>query len=293
MKIINYSFIIPHKNRPDLLRRCIDSIPGRDDVQIIVVDDNSSADKKPDILRSGVEVILLDEEQSKGAGRARNVGLKYAKGKWLLFADADDYYNEGFLDVLDTYKETNYEVVFFNFEYRDGKTGEHLPPLKWGRIFQNYNGTKESRDLIRFHQKVPWTKMVQRAFVLQHNVYFEEVPNGNDILFSLMIGAFSNNFAVEKRPLYIYLRNDNSILTKKLSVDEAISKLIHRIKLNGFYNYIDHKEWKASVFKMILHYSWEVGLSFIITVIGRCKELYSYRNDWMSFFKGKIVKVDF
>lgn len=33
-KEFNYSFIIPHKNCPDLLQRCVDSIPERDDVSI-------------------------------------------------------------------------------------------------------------------------------------------------------------------------------------------------------------------------------------------------------------------
>jgi len=39
--MINYSIIIPHKNIPHLLVRCLDSIPQREDVQIIVADDNS------------------------------------------------------------------------------------------------------------------------------------------------------------------------------------------------------------------------------------------------------------
>ncbi|MDR2475404.1 MAG: glycosyltransferase family 2 protein, partial [Bacteroidales bacterium] len=38
----NYSIIIPHKDIPDLLRRCLDSIPYRNDLQIIIVDDNSN-----------------------------------------------------------------------------------------------------------------------------------------------------------------------------------------------------------------------------------------------------------
>lgn len=40
--MINYSIIIPHKNISSLLRRCLDSIPERDDLEIIVVDDNSN-----------------------------------------------------------------------------------------------------------------------------------------------------------------------------------------------------------------------------------------------------------
>ena len=40
---IKYSIIIPHKNIPQLLQRCLDSIPFRGDVQVIVVDDNSDS----------------------------------------------------------------------------------------------------------------------------------------------------------------------------------------------------------------------------------------------------------
>lgn len=39
-----YSIIIPHRNIPHLLRRCLASIPARDDIQTIVVDDNSDSE---------------------------------------------------------------------------------------------------------------------------------------------------------------------------------------------------------------------------------------------------------
>ena len=68
---MNYSFIIPHNSCPDLLCRCVDSIPQRDDVQIIIIDDNSDEDKKPDIVRNDVELLLLNAEQSKGTGTER------------------------------------------------------------------------------------------------------------------------------------------------------------------------------------------------------------------------------
>ena len=69
--MINYSIIIPHKNIPNLLQRCLDSIPNREDVQIIVVDDNSDPnivdfDKFPGLNRCNVEVIFTKE--GKGAG---------------------------------------------------------------------------------------------------------------------------------------------------------------------------------------------------------------------------------
>ena len=93
----NYTIIIPHKNIPSLLKRCIDSIPKRKDLQIIIVDDNSSSsivdfENFPGKERNDVNIIYTKE--GRGAGYARNVGLLQADSKWVLFADADDYYPE-------------------------------------------------------------------------------------------------------------------------------------------------------------------------------------------------------
>ena len=41
MESIKYSIIIPHYDIPDLLLRCVKSIPEHKDIQIIIVDDNS------------------------------------------------------------------------------------------------------------------------------------------------------------------------------------------------------------------------------------------------------------
>ena len=68
--MINYSIIIPHKNSPELLNRCLASIPQRNDIEIIVVDDNSDSAKKPQTSRIGVKIINIEKENSKGAGRA-------------------------------------------------------------------------------------------------------------------------------------------------------------------------------------------------------------------------------
>ena len=91
--MINFSIIIPHHNTPELLKACVDSIPIRDDLQIIIVDDNSDKsvvdfNNFPGVACKNLEVVL--SQKGRGAGWARNEGLKYAQGKWILFADSDD-----------------------------------------------------------------------------------------------------------------------------------------------------------------------------------------------------------
>ena len=104
--MINYSIIIPHKNTPKLLQRCLNSIPVRNDVQIIIVDDNSDPEivdfkQFPGLNNPNTEVIFTKE--GKGAGYARNTGLSKAVGKWTLFADSDDFYNYCINDIMDEY----------------------------------------------------------------------------------------------------------------------------------------------------------------------------------------------
>lgn len=279
-KETTYSFIIPHKNCPRLLQRCVDSIPVRDDVQVIVVDDNSDADKKPLLDHEGIEIVFLDAEHSKGAGRARNEGLKHAKGKWILFADADDYYTVGFLDILDGYTDRDIDVLYFNFLYKDGKTGEELGLMKFQKYFVEYDESKDSYDEVKYLHTVPWTKMTSHIFLKQYGLYFEEVPNGNDVFFSMCVGYHAVKVAIEKRPIYVYLKNDNSILTSKETPEAALCRLEHLIKCNYFLAYIGHKEWKESVIKRVLIKIKQIGIGFVIELLLSSLNLFYGRDSW-------------
>ena len=90
--MINYSIIIPHRNIPKLLQRCLGYIPYRDDVQIIVVDDNSDPqvvdfDNFPGMNIPNVEVYFTKEETTL-SGEDMIVmlsdGAIMGDDKWLL-----------------------------------------------------------------------------------------------------------------------------------------------------------------------------------------------------------------
>lgn len=69
------------------------------EIEVIIVDDDSDPEKVdfedfPGSDRCYTQIIFTKE--GKGAGYARNVGLRHAKAKWLIFADSDDYFNDCF-----------------------------------------------------------------------------------------------------------------------------------------------------------------------------------------------------
>lgn len=76
--MINYSIIIPHFNAKELLDRCINSIPKRNDIQIIIVDDYSSEDIYHSILEKYnllENIEIYQNEKNLGAGFSRNYGI--------------------------------------------------------------------------------------------------------------------------------------------------------------------------------------------------------------------------
>jgi glycosyltransferase involved in cell wall biosynthesis len=245
-KDFTYSFIIPHKNSPDLLQRCVDSIPVRDDVQIIVVDDNSDGEKKPELPeRKGLEIVLLNASQSKGAGRARNVGLEHAKGKWLLFADADDYYTEFFLDVLDNYKNEDADVVYFN-AVKLHFSGRVLTSAL-NSVIEKYDGSKDMTDFLKYRVHSPWDKMTKKSFIDRYNIVFEEIANGNDVMFSFLVGYFARNIKVIPNKLYVYTMNRKSITHVKRTTPRLLCYLCNRKKQITFCEFIGHKEWGKDI----------------------------------------------
>lgn len=86
-----FSVIIPVRNRPDQLRRCLSGILAnalpRERYEILVVD-NGSTDATPAVAAEFPGVRLVSEPVPNRC-RARNRGATEARGAWLLFIDSD------------------------------------------------------------------------------------------------------------------------------------------------------------------------------------------------------------
>lgn len=220
--MINYSFVIPHKNNLLLLNRCINSIPRRSDVEIIVVDDASKEEEKPVHLRDDVTVVLLDFEEAHGAGKARNVGLKKAHGKWILFADCDDFYEKNFLEKLDKFIHSSYDIIFFDayFYYsvhtRDYEKSIHT--LDLNNFIRNPNSNK-FRIMLKHCDNAVWSRMYSKYYLNSINAFFEERKACNDGWFVQYTSANTNNIAAISDKLYYYVKNENSTTFKKQSLE--------------------------------------------------------------------------
>ena len=232
--MINYTIIIPHKDIPDLLQRCLDSIPQREDVQVIVVDDNSNPEKVnfahfPGLDRTDVKCYFTREWG--GAGYARNVGLQHARGKWLLFADADDFFHPDLLGKLDRWKDSMRDIIYFETDSVDSDTLEsvaarlHLHPSTMVREELENSG----------EWMYPVGKMIRAELVRKHDILFEEVRWANDVMFSMLCGYYAGkNVDICSDLLYCATMRKNSLWIGNWSEEHIMCRLDVALRYERF-----------------------------------------------------------
>ncbi|MBP5171564.1 MAG: glycosyltransferase family 2 protein, partial [Bacteroidales bacterium] len=185
-KQFKYTVIIPHyvkqPGQTELLLRLLASLPPREDLQVLVVDnspqpiDVATLLKQAGALARTASLEVIFSQSGCGAGRARNVGLQHARGRWLLFADADDYYASDCFDVLDRELEEETDILYFNVFGQGGRVA------RVHRYYEQYAKTQRA-ELVRYMIWAPWNKVVARRLVEEQGLQFEETSIGNDAMF--------------------------------------------------------------------------------------------------------------
>ena len=161
------SIIIPHYNSYLKLERLIKSIGNQSEVQIIVVDDNSDDIKSINKLKSNYEYVEFysNNSKNKGAGSARNTGLKNCTGEWIMFADSDDYFLKGALEKIKKEKDSEADIIYFKPTsiYEESKTiaNRHI---WYENLINDYFNKGEIKQL-KYHWHGPWSKMIKKELI--------------------------------------------------------------------------------------------------------------------------------
>ena len=251
MNVINFSIIIPHYNIPDLLMRCLKSIPVREDIQVIVIDDCSPDANRylkdyPELSRPYLE--YYSTLQGGSAGRARNVGLDHAKGKWLIFLDADDLLTDDAEQILDETINRPEDIIFYNTTcVMSDDLSKASDRNFYGHYFEEYAETHDDR-YFRYSFHSLWGKVIKRNLVETHKVRFDEIRYSNDTYFALVTGHFAQQIAVIDKPFFIVTEREGSLAssqfgTKKISLEECQTRFDVALRTR-----LLRDEWGVKVF---------------------------------------------
>lgn len=216
------SVIVPCYNVEKLVGRCLDSILQQTltkaRLEIICVDD-CSTDGTLEILKKyekeyPEKIILIPLEKNGRQGRARNIALQYASGKYITYVDSDDVVAPVMMEKL--YEKaviTGADIVECN--YKDVPSGEDFSVEVRGDL-QYYDMTfedhRKSYILKRGWKTSPWGRLYRRDFLIDHDIRFVEDIFMEDILFSERCMQYMKNYILIPETYYFYCYNTNGTM---------------------------------------------------------------------------------
>lgn len=257
------SIVVPVYNVEAYLPKCLDSLINQtfNDYEIILINDGST-DNSLKIIdeysQKYPDKIVKINKVNEGQAIARNVGIKQARGEYIMFVDSDDYIDKNTLKTCyDKAKENNADIVCF---------GHHM-------IIDNVIGPKESSRMINddvikdyiLRQMGPCEKLISKNLIVDNKLYFPALRAYEDIAVVPAYALFTNKIINIDEGFYYYLLRSGSTMnqltySKKLEhifiAMENLYQLFYKVnKVNDY-----HAEIEFLFIKHLLH---GAGLRFI------------------------------
>lgn len=196
------SIIIPYYNTAKLTDELLAGLERQmtEDVEIIVVDDGSDKEYSPKLFDNLKVVRILS---NRGVSRARNLGIKKAKGEYIAFIDSDDLVSDDYISQIFKAIETNPDTVYISWKSIDGRLG---------KIIQS------EADEFNAWNRCIWNRVFRRSYI--GGIYFDEekqIAEDDDFLKRLPVPDSKTYIS---KPIYYYRAGRENSLTDRAKKGE-------------------------------------------------------------------------
>ena len=243
------SVIIPVYNGEKTLKRCIESVLKQkdEDIEIIIINDGST-DASDKIVQEYKEknpkIISYYQKKNTGVADTRNYGIKKAKGKYILFLDADDYLDIHLYGLVKQYMEKDIDLIKFKLQREDEK--RNVIETVNGPVFENKTGEEGFEELYATDVLLdsPCVYVMKKDIFIKNKLEFKVGTEHEDFGLMPFVIVLAKTMISINFYGYHYVqvegsitRNDSYEKTKKKAkdalkqYDEALMK-IDRYKLN-------------------------------------------------------------
>jgi len=218
-----FSIIIPTFNRADKLKKAIDSVLSQtfSDFEILVMDDGST-DHTGELINTynDSRIHYSWGENFGGPAKPRNLGINRAKGEWVCFLDADDWWKSNKLQVCLSHLHAKVDFLYHDMAIsRDGV---------------NCGGKLKSRTLKKPVLKdlllggnaiINSSAMVRRSVLMKAGEFNEalEMVAAEDFNMWLKVAQITDKFLYLPVILGYYLMHDKNISSRNMAIPEKFS----------------------------------------------------------------------
>ena len=181
---IKVSVVMPIYNAYAYLRPALDSVLDQTmaEIELICVDDGST-DHSLDILKEYQQRdarVRIITENNAGPAIARNRGLSRSRGEYVIFLDADDFYEPTLLEKLyELAVEKSLDIAISDYDIYNSHTAkfEHNISAEHAEIFAGDKVVSKSiypNEIFQCVSNYVWNKMFRRAFLAEKELTFDE-----------------------------------------------------------------------------------------------------------------------
>jgi len=225
------SVIIPAYNQADSLPACLESVLAQpvSDLEILVVDDGSTDGTASLVRRYAAKEarIRLYQQSNGGAGAARNLGLRQAKGRYVHFLDADDSLIPGAYAHLRK-AVADYpgaDVLLCHFQEMNAQTGlvNRVDLFGLSDEVVRAGSYQDFSEKLLCGAVVPWNRWISRTFLARIGATFDEIPFGNDRTFHFKVVTQAKRVVLMGESLVRYTVNNPRSLAGRVGVARLTS----------------------------------------------------------------------
>lgn len=219
------SVIVPVYNVEEFLKTCLDSVCNQtfEDIEIICINDGST-DSSPDILQAYSKKdsrIKVYNQENKGLGFVRNIGMEYASGDYVYFIDSDDHIALNTLELAyDNITSNDADMVIFKYLFcraDDTFTVDRFDIDKQfpGVDFNNFTiSYKSIKYYVLFGSSPPWHKLFKRDFLNKYDdLVFPLNIAYEDLFFHVKSILRASSISILPEYLYFYKKDNSSSIT--------------------------------------------------------------------------------
>jgi len=324
------SVIIPAYNVEKYISKCLESVIHQTftDIEIIVINDYSTDNTKNIIcyyISKDKRIILLNNEQNRGASYSRNRGLDIANGDYIMFVDSDDYLDINAVDEL--YNESfkyDLDILYFDGKntFENEKLKIKLDKYPWERNMPEQNVMNGLNMLQIFEKKKKIrisvvTSIYKKHFLDDNKLRFFEGITYEDVLFYLQSITLAKKTKYLPKILYYAYVRENSVTTN-LNINLAIKshiilyyetlnildKFSDINKRNTIYNFIQKYVYHILVdlYKKKLKYNNNICINFENSYHKRLYSMFKEQftvesdldinnKDWAKIFEAKNIII--
>ena len=248
------SIIIPNYNKEQYIKDCLDSVTKQTfkNYEVLFIDD-CSTDNSLTIASSYNNINIFKTKERLQAGGARNIGLKKAKGEYIVFLDSDDYLTDKYALEKLVNHITDEDLIFINYTKNNfGIISEIKEPKT--SLTKKIETTK--------NLGCP-TKVFKRKLI--KDMKFAEGKRYEDIMFTLEAMCRTTKYSTLKDSFFTYRKVANSNVTSTVGADamldvfEEIAK-IYRLCLK-------YPQYKNELLKRIKKDKLDIRLQAINEII--------------------------